>query len=103
MATGGGNGVPGRMGRGLSRLRSTQQRKSDERFAERFAAQWAAVRAERRVEEAVPVIEVGASNYTRAQVPFGVDLAAAWAWRFLVIVGAGYVLSLGVGKFALVI
>jgi len=103
MATGGGNGVPGRMGRGLSRLRNTQQRKSDERFAERFAAQWASVRTERRVEEAVPVIEVGTSNYTRAQVPFGVDLAAAWSWRFLVIVGAGYVLTLGIGKFALVI
>ena len=27
-----------------------------------------------------------------AQVPHGVDLAAAWAWRFLVIAGAGYLI-----------
>jgi predicted PurR-regulated permease PerM len=101
MATGGGNGVPGRMGRGLSRLRSTQQRKSDERFAQRFSAQWTALRAERQhLEEAPPVIEVGTSNYSRAQVPFGVDLAAAWSWRFLVIVGAGYVVSLGIAIFS---
>ena len=31
------------------------------------------------------------------QVPWGVDLAAAWAWRFLVIVAAGYVIVRAVG------
>ncbi len=59
------------------------------RFAERLAQQWAQVRAERRA--APPAVEAGTSNFSRAEVPYGVDLAAAWSWRFLVIVAAGYV------------
>ena len=59
------------------------------RFAERLAQQWAQVRAERRA--APPEVEAGTSNFSRAEVPYGVDLAAAWSWRFLVIVAAGYV------------
>ncbi len=86
----------------MSRLKRTQQRKSDERFAERFALQWAAIRAERRPEEPVG-IQPGESNYTRAQVPYGVDLAAAWSWRLLVIAVAGYVVTLGIAKFAVVV
>ena len=86
----------------MSRLKRTQQRKSDERFAERFALQWAAIRAERRPEEPVG-IQPGESNYTRAQVPYGVDLAAAWSWRLLVIAVAGYVVTLGISKFAVVV
>jgi predicted PurR-regulated permease PerM len=31
------------------------------------------------------VIETGPSNFSRAQVPWAYDLAAAWAWRFIVI------------------
>ena len=31
----------------------------------------------------------GSSNFSRAHVPWGVDLTAAWAWRFLVIAAAG--------------
>lgn len=86
----------------MSKLRRTQQRKSDERFAERFALQWAAIRAERRPEEPVD-IRAGESNYTRAQVPHGVDLAAAWSWRFLVLVAAGYVVAQGISTFAVVV
>ena len=86
----------------MSRLKRTQQRKSDERFAERFAQQWAAVRADRKPEEPVN-IHAGASNYARAQVPYGVDLAAAWGWRFLVIVAAGYVVAQGISKFSVVV
>ena len=41
--------------------------------------------------EPEPIV-AGPSNFSRAQVPWGVDLAAAWAWRFLVIVAAGYVI-----------
>ena len=40
------------------------------------------MREARRVEE--PVIEAGTSNFSRAQVPWAFDLAAAWSWRFLV-------------------
>jgi predicted PurR-regulated permease PerM len=100
------NGLGSRLTQGLtgrmSRLRSSQQRKSDERFAERFTQQWSALRAERRVEPPVS-IGAGTSNYTRAQVPFGVDLAAAWSWRFLVVVAAGYVVARGIAMFTVVV
>src|SRR5699024_8180550 len=32
------------------------------------------------------------SGSTRAHVPYGIDLAAAWGWRLLVIGAAGYVI-----------
>ncbi len=47
------------------------------------AQQWAAIRAERRA--APQPIETGPSNFSRAEVPWALDLAAAWAWRFIVI------------------
>ncbi len=89
---------------GLSKLRRNQQRRSDERFAERFANQWASMHAERRepIEPAVAV-ETGESNFAPGRVPYGVDLAAAWAWRFLVIVAAGYVVAQGIALFAVVV
>jgi putative heme transporter len=89
---------------GLSKLRRNQQRRSDERFAERFANQWATMRAERRepTQPAVAV-EAGESNFAPGRVPYGVDLAAAWAWRFLVIVAAGYVVAQGIALFAVVV
>src|SRR5512141_1622099 len=95
-------GVGSRVTTGMSRLKRTQQRKSDERFAERFAQQWATIRADRRPEEPVG-IQAGESNYARAKVPYGVDLAAAWSWRVLVMVGAGYVVVQGISKFAVVV
>ena len=58
----------------------------EERLSERFAAQWHEIREARRVEE--PVIEGGASNFSRAQVPWAFDLAAAWSWRILVVAAA---------------
>ncbi len=36
-----------------------------------------------------PVIAGGPSNLKPAHVPYGVDLAAAWAWRFVIICVAG--------------
>jgi predicted PurR-regulated permease PerM len=86
----------------MARLRSTQQRKSDERFAERFAQQWASLRAERRPEPP-PEIHAGASNYARAQIPYGMDLAAAWSWRVLVLGAALYVLGHVIAMFAVVV
>ena len=76
---------------GLSRLRAAQRAKSDERFAERVAHQLQQLRAERAPEEPPPIV-LDAGNFTRAQVPWAVDLAAAWAWRALVIGAAGYIL-----------
>src|SRR4051794_27193416 len=91
------DGVSGR----VARLRSSQQRRSEERFAERFAQQWATLRAERRPEPP-PEIHAGASNYARAQIPYGMDLAAAWSWRVLVVGAAVYVLAHVIAMFAVV-
>jgi predicted PurR-regulated permease PerM len=55
----------------------------------RLASQWAEVRAARRAGEVTPQIFGGESNLKPARVPYGVDLAAAWAWRFIVISIAG--------------
>src|SRR5680860_387506 len=68
---------------GMGRLRDKQRRRSEDRFAERFTQQWVQVRERRVAVE--PTIEAGPSNFSRAQVPWGIDLAAAWSWRFLVI------------------
>lgn len=60
-----------------------------DRITQQIAAQWALIRAERAAEKADPApVKGGASDFRKARVPFGVDLAAAWAWRFLVICGA---------------
>ena len=43
------------------------------------------------------MIAAGSSNFRRAEVPYGVDLAAAWSWRLLIIAAAaaliGYLIS----------
>ena len=54
-----------------------------ERLTQQLAGQWALLRAERRAEP--EPITTGPSNFSRAQVPWGLDLAAAWSWRVLVI------------------
>ena len=74
---------------------------SDERLAERLAHQWATIRAADRRPVPEP-IATGPSNFSRAQVPWGVDLAAAWAWRFLVIAAAGYLIARVLGFFAVI-
>ena len=75
-------------------------RDQEERLAERLAQQWALVRADRRPEP-LP-IETGPSNVARAQVPYGLDLVAAWAWRLLVIAAAGYLVFRVIGFFAVI-
>ena len=67
---------------------------SGERLTERIAAQWqqlSQIRAERRT--APEPVAAGSSNFSRAHVPWGVDLTAAWAWRFLVIAAAAYLIA----------
>lgn len=73
------------------------------RLFRRFAHQWALLREERdgRRHEA-PSFSTGPSNLRRAEVPYGLDLAAGWAWRLLLIAGAGYLLLRLVGYFAVV-
>jgi putative heme transporter len=94
--------IGSRLSRGMSKAKDRQKRRSDERFAERFAQQWSQIRQERRPEEP-PSIQAGESNYAAAQVPFGMDLAAAWSWRFLVVVGAGYVVSRVISTFSVLV
>jgi len=72
---------------------SRRERENDrlaDRIAHQFAQQWSLLRTERR---SVPEpIRTGPSNFSRAQVPWGVDLAAAWAWRVLIIGAASFAL-----------
>ncbi len=82
------------------RHRPGSQDESDESIAARIVHQWAALRDERRAQPAP--ITGGRSNFNRAQVPWGVDLAAAWAWRFLVIAAAAYIVLWLVAFFAVV-
>lgn len=55
---------------------------AEEHIRQRVATQWAEAHPEPRDPED---IGAGPSNFRRGQVPYGVDLAAAWAWRFIVI------------------
>ena len=73
----------------------TSRDRSGERLTERLAHQLAHLRAEQRRSETV-AIATGPSNFSRAQVPWGLDLAAAWAWRLIVIAIATYGLFRGV-------
>ena len=57
-------------------------------WAAHLAEQRARHRAQLEQAQVQPQVAGGTSNFTRAQVPYGVDLAAAWSWRFLVIIGA---------------
>jgi predicted PurR-regulated permease PerM len=68
------------------------------RLTGRLAHQWASLRAERRNEPLV--IDHGPSNFSRAQVPWGLDLVAAWAWRLIIIGIAAYALFRGIEFFA---
>ncbi|MCW2837600.1 MAG: hypothetical protein JWQ15_1714, partial [Marmoricola sp.] len=70
-------------------MRAQQAESESLELRERIAAQWAEVRAARRAVEAQPVIAGGPTNFKPGQVPYGVDLAAAWAWRFVIICVAG--------------
>ncbi|GAB4012219.1 AI-2E family transporter [Nocardioides ultimimeridianus] len=64
----------------------------------RFAQLW----HQREREREVPIITTGPSDLRPASVPHGLDLAASWAWRLLIIGGALYVLLQLVAFFALV-
>jgi putative heme transporter len=67
------------------------------RVAARLAQQWSALRRAEQAQQAPIEIVAGTSNFSRAEVPYGVDLAAAWSWRLLIIAAGiallGYLLS----------
>ena len=70
---------------------------SGEGIASRLAHQWAARRDERGPAPVPITAHVG-----RTHVPWGIDLAASWAWRLLVIAAAGYVILWLISFFAVV-
>jgi putative heme transporter len=116
---GGGDGAAPRGWLGRLRHRDRPEGRpeqlTEEQFERRFSAQFhkqwaqhlAQLRAERRHDDGRPVgtlgISPGQSNFRRAEVPYGVDLAAAWSWRFLVIVAAGFVIVRALGLLTLVV
>lgn len=72
----------------VSSVVSSAGRSHDERLADRFAAQWFERRSSRAADPVTPAIVSGPSNFSRAQVPWAFDLAAAWSWRLAVVAGA---------------
>ncbi|WP_232678945.1 AI-2E family transporter [Nocardioides sp. R-C-SC26] len=96
---------PERRRRLLDRLREErhrEEREREERLTARVAAQWALLREERERRGEVRPVEGGRSNFSRAQVPWGLDLAAAWAWRFIVIAVAGLAIFWVVGYLSVI-
>ncbi len=98
----GARGLRGRVGRRLGAVTSRRRRHREarneriaERFADRMSTQWQYVR-ERRVEDRpiAPIVD-GPTRVGRAEVPWALDLAAAWSWRFLMILLAGSALVWG--------
>lgn len=79
--------VRARRARRVAEREALRDRESEERITARLAAQvtqqWSEGRAARQASQ--PVIDAGPSNFSKAKVPYGVDLAAAWSWRFIVI------------------
>jgi predicted PurR-regulated permease PerM len=84
---------------GLEESESDQEHR--EGVAARLAHQLAALRHPREPE---PIeIAAGTSNFSRAEVPYGVDLAAAWSWRLLVIAGAAALIGYLIAFLAVVV
>ena len=96
----------GTAGGGPGQLSEEQfERRVTAQFHKAWAQHWAEVRADRRHDGSRDPLGIspGQSNFRRAEVPYGVDLAAAWSWRFLVIVAAGFVVAKAVGLLSLVV
>jgi len=96
-----------RSGRGslLGRVAALEdERAREDRVAGRLVQQWAALREDRRSERqpAPASLGTGSTNTARAQVPWGVDLAAAWGWRLLVVGVAAYVVYRIIGFFSVI-
>ncbi len=100
------DGPPEQRGR---RRRGDEPESAHERLqrAQAWAAHLAEQRARARAMAAQaqiqPRVAAGESNFSRAEVPYGVDLAAAWSWRFLVIIGATGVILWMLGHVTLVL
>ncbi|ANH38451.1 AI-2 transport protein TqsA [Nocardioides dokdonensis FR1436] len=90
----------GRLRRRSLRPRSVED---EESLAHRLFQQWSLLRDERERQLTPPELLSGSAAYPRTHVPPGVDLAAAWAWRFLVIVAAGGIIAWTVGYLSVIV
>lgn len=83
---------------------AAEARESAENFALRMLGQFERLREERQEQLAAPEPEEDHEPLPqKSPVPYGVELAAQWAWRFLVIVAAGYLITRALGFLALVV
>lgn len=94
-----GNESFGGDGDGAGLAAEAESRRRERRSAQ-LMQQWSALREQRRPEPA-PII-AGTSNFSRAQVPWGLDLAAAWSWRLVIIAIATYGVASLLARFAVV-
>ncbi len=85
-----------------SRASAEEHERRRVRLAHQLAQQWAQLREERRQPPVPAPIAAGPSNFSRAQVPWGLDLAAAWGWRVLIIAATGYLVLWLVAFFAVI-
>jgi len=79
-----------------------RREEGDESLTARLIAQWVQLREERQEQLASP-LPLASTAQRRTEVPYGVELAASWAWRFLVIVAAAAVLMWVVGYLSLIV
>lgn len=83
---------------------SPAKRENTERIALRLLNQLNQVRREREQEFAHAADGVlPRVSQDRATVPYGIEVASAWAWRLLLIVAAGYVLAKALGHLEIVV
>jgi len=87
----------------MARARADTRSQSDERLARRVAHHVERERKAGQPDQVEPAVEMGESNFATARVPYGVDLAAAWAWRILVIALALFVLAVVIGHLQVIV
>ena len=74
-----------------------------EGVASRLAHQWTAMRSAERHPPPPPAPPRHVAPHERAQVPYGVELAAGWSWRILVIAAAAALLGWLISFFAVMV
>lgn len=78
-----------------------EDREVIENFASRLFHQWNQLREER--QEQLSVVVPATPRTGRPDVPWGIDLAAQWAWRVLLIGAAAYVIAKALGFLSVVV
>ena len=73
------------------------------RVTSRLAQQWTAMRTTERHPPPPPAAPRPVAPHERAQVPYGVELAAGWSWRILVIAAAAALFGWLISFFAVIV